>query len=76
MVLRRRGYEGSYLELKKMRKDKTKKRIFLIVSTVLLACLWPASVVRADEINELKQQLLELQNRINRLEERQKEKER
>ncbi len=58
-----------------MRKDKTKKGIFLIVGTVVLACLWPASVVRADEISELKQQLTELQNRINQLEERQKEKE-
>ena len=55
-----------------MRKDKMKKGSLLLVSMVVLVVLWSVAQVKADELDDLNQQLSELQNRIANLEAKEK----
>lgn len=58
-----------------MEKKKIRKGILFFAIMALFAFSGPASISKADEIEELKQQLAELQKKINQIEQRQKEKE-
>lgn len=58
-----------------MRENKMKKWISPLVSLAILALTVPAAKLKADELDELKEQVSELQNRITQLEARQRQRE-
>jgi hypothetical protein len=51
-----------------MAKDRMKKGGFLLIGLVLAVLLWQTTQVTGDELDELKQQLIELQDRISQFE--------
>jgi hypothetical protein len=57
-----------------MKKDEMKKKILFPVVISVMVSLWSASTAMGDELDDLKQQVTELQNRITQLEEKQRPK--